>query len=100
MRCLVRYPPAATEVANAIRRYDQPDINQAASLVREIERTEAYLALRPKLNERVEGEIRRAALRRFPYSLSYVIENNFVIVLPCMHQHQSPRSRDDLLRSQ
>jgi plasmid stabilization system protein ParE len=98
VRYSVRYTPAAAaEVAIAIRWYDQPDINQAASFVREIERTEAHLTSHPELYQRAEGEIRRAVLRRFPYSLFYVIENVSVIVLACMHQHQNPRSREDLL---
>jgi len=97
----VRYKPAASaEIVNAIRWYDQPHINQAASFVREIERTETHLTSRPELYQRVEGEIRRAVLRRFPYSLFYMIENDSVIVLACMHQHQKPRSREDLLGSQ
>jgi len=96
----VRYTPAAAaEVANTIRWYDQPDINQATSFVRELERTETHLTSRPALYQRIEGEIRRAVLRRFPYSLFYVIENDSVIVLACMHQHQIPRSREDLLGS-
>ena len=97
----VRYKPAAAaEVANAIAWYAEPEIDQAASFVRELERTEAHLMSRPELYQRVEGDIRRAVLRRFPYALFYVIENDLVIVLACMHQHQRPRSREDLLGSQ
>ena len=44
----VRYTPAAAaEVANAILWYDQSSINQAASFVGEMERTEAHLTSRP-----------------------------------------------------
>ena len=97
----VRYQPAAAaEVENAIRWYGRPEIDQAAAFILELERTEAHLASHPALFQRVEGEIRRAVLRRFPYSLFYVIEIDIVLVLACMHHHQEPRSRDDLLGSQ
>ncbi len=52
----------------------------------------------PALYQRVEGEIRRAVLRRFPYSLFYVIEQDQVIVLAFMHQHQKPRTREELIK--
>ena len=97
----VRYKPAAAaEVENAIGWYGRPEINQGTAFVLELERTEAHLASHPELYQRVEGEIRRAVLRRFPYSLFYVIEIDLVLVLTCMHHHQKPRSRGDLLGSQ
>lgn len=101
MRYPVRYTPAAAaEVENGIGWYGQTDINQGAAFVQEIERTEVHLASHPELYQRVEGEIRRAVLRRFPYALFYVIEIDLVLVLACMHHHQKPRSREDLLGSQ
>jgi hypothetical protein len=38
-------------------------------------------------------------LRRFPYSLFYVIEKDEVIVLACMHQHQKPLTLEELIKS-
>lgn len=100
MRYTVRYKPAAAaEVTRAIGWYGQPEINQATAFLRELERTEAHLTNHPELYQRVEDEIRRAILRRFPYSLFYAIEQNQVIVLACMHQHQKPKTRDELTGS-
>jgi plasmid stabilization system protein ParE len=97
----VRYnAAAAAEIETAIGWYNQPDIHQGAAFVRKLERTEAHLASHPELYQRIEGAIRRAVLRRFPYSLFYVIEIDRVLVLACMHHHQKPRSREDLLGSQ
>jgi plasmid stabilization system protein ParE len=94
----VRYKRAASaELEAAIVRYAQPEINQASAFVKDIERTEAHLRAQPALYQKVEGEIRRAVLRRFPYALFYVIEQDEVIVLACLHQHQKPRTRQELL---
>lgn len=93
----IRYKQAASaEVEAAISRYAQPEINQASAFVKDLERTEAHLRALPALYQKIEGEIRRAVLRRFPYSLFYVIEREEVIVLACMHQHQKPRTREEL----
>lgn len=74
MRYTVRYKAAAAaEVVNAIARHAQPEINQASAFLRELERTEAHLAANPELYQRVEDDMRRAVLRRFPYSLFYVM---------------------------
>jgi plasmid stabilization system protein ParE len=86
--CSVRYSSAAAaEIRKAIAWYNKPDIGQSPAFVQELERTEAHRRSRPELYQRVEGEIRRAILRRFPYSLFYVIENNLPLVLACMHHH-------------
>ena len=93
----VRYKrAAAAEVEAAIFRYAQPEINQLSAFVKDLERTESHLRTQPALYQRVEGEIRRAVLRRFPYLLFYVIEKDQVVVLAFMHQHQKPRTRVEL----
>ncbi len=98
MRYSVRYKlAAAAEIANAIAWYSRPEVNQGEAFVQDVERTEAHLSAHPELYQRVEDEIRRAVLRRFPYSLFYVIEQDLVVVLACMHHHQKPRTRNELL---
>jgi plasmid stabilization system protein ParE len=95
----VRYNRAASaEVEAAIAHYAQPEINKASSFIKDLERTEAHLRALPALYQRVEGDIRRAVLRSFPYSLFYVIEQDEVLVLACMHQHQAPRTREELIK--
>ena len=98
MPYLVRYKrAAAAEIEALISWHAQPEINQASAFVKDLERTESHLRTQPALYQRVEGEIRRAVLRRFQYSLFYVIEQDQVIVLAFMHQHQKPRTREELI---
>ncbi len=94
----VRYKrAAAAEVETAITWYAQPEINQASAFVQALERSEVHLRTQPALYQRVEGEIRRAVMRSFPYSLFYIIEQNEVIVLAFIHQRQKPRRREELI---
>ena len=39
----------------------------------------------------VRGDVRRAPLRRFPYALFYVNEEEWTVVLACMHFRRDPR---------
>jgi len=97
VRYSVRYKrAAAAEVESALSWYGQPEINRTSTFLKDLERTESHLRTHPELYQGVEGEIRRAVLRRFPYSLFYVIEQDQVIVLAFLHQHQKPRTLEEL----
>ena len=63
----------------------------------EFERISGFVARNPYLYACVEDEIIRVNLSRFPYSLFYVIDGDFVNVLSCFHQHREPKTRRQLL---
>lgn len=91
---LIFKPLAQAEVAEAFAWYSQPDIGMGSEFLDEFERIERF---NPLLHPRVEDDIRRASLRRFPYSLFYVIDGTEVQVLSCFHQHRDPKARSQLL---
>jgi len=100
VRYSVRYKrAAAAEVENAISWYAQPEISQASAFIQDIQLTESHLRTHPELYQRVEGDVRRAVLRRFPYSVFFLVEQDQVVVLAFMHQHQRPRTREELTKS-
>ena len=100
MRYSVGYKrAAASEVESAIAWYAKPEINQTSAFVNDLQLTESHLRTHPELYQRVEGDVRRAVLRRFPYSLFFLIEQDQVVVLAFMHQHQRPRTREELTKS-
>lgn len=81
---------AEAEIAEAFAWYDQSGIDQGRAFLVELERVERFVRLNPLLYPKVEGDIRRANLRRFPYSLFYVVDGDTVAVLSCFHQHRDP----------
>ena len=81
---------AETEIAEAFAWYDQNEIDQGSAFLVELERVERFVRLNPLLYPKVEGEVRRANLRRFPYSLFYVVDGDVIAVLSCFHQHRDP----------
>ena len=44
----------------------------------------------PQSNQLVHRDIRRALLRRFPYCIFYVLEDEEVTVLACFHAKREP----------
>lgn len=96
----VSYKPAAVaELREAFQWYEgeRPDLGR--EFLSEIARVERHLAATPELYQRVEDELRRATLRRFPYGLFYLIEGDAVVVLACLHLHRDPATIADLLKS-
>jgi len=81
---------AEAEIAEAFAWYDQDGIGQGLAFFAELERVERFIRLNPLLYPRVEGEIHRANLRRFPYALFYVVDGGTISVLSCFHQHRDP----------
>ena len=90
-------PLAEAEVAEAFAWYSQPDIGMGAEFLDELERIERFIRFNPLLYPTIDDDMRRASLRRFPYSLFYVIDDDQVQVLSCFHQSRDPKNRGELL---
>jgi toxin ParE1/3/4 len=94
----VEYKAAAeAEIGDIFRDYQQQRQGLGVDFLDELARIEGHLQANPALYQRVDGDMRRAVLRRFPYGLFYVIDGGRVNVLACLHLHREPRSRDELL---
>ena len=81
---------AEAEIAEAFAWYAQPEIDKGRDFIADLERVERFIRMNPSLYPLVEGDIHRANLRRFPYSLFYVVDGETVSVLSCFHQHRDP----------
>jgi plasmid stabilization system protein ParE len=96
----VSYKPAAVaELREAFQWYEVERQGLGLEFLSEIARVERHLVTTPELYQRVEGELRRATLRRFPYGLFYLIEGDGVVVIGCLHLHRDPAALVDLLKS-
>jgi hypothetical protein len=98
MAARVLYKAAAeAEIGDVYRGYETEREGLGAEFLDELSRIEGHLRLNPALYQRVDGEMRRAVLRRFPYGLFYVVDDAQVNVLACFHLHRKPRSLRELL---
>jgi plasmid stabilization system protein ParE len=82
---------AEAELADAHDWYGAQAPHAARSFLTEFEALKHRLANNPAQFPAVEGEVRRAAFRRFPYILFFVIEAGEVRVFACFHASRDPR---------
>ena len=86
------------EIENAYVWFEDQLHGLGGRFIVELEQLGARLAENPLLCQVVEPpDIRRGLTHRFPYALLYRVLDNEVDVLACFHQHQRPRTRDELL---
>ncbi|TAJ40880.1 MAG: type II toxin-antitoxin system RelE/ParE family toxin [Reyranella sp.] len=98
MAAEVIYKAAAeAEIEIAFREYESQQSGLGTQFLDELHRIEGHLRLNPALYQRIDGDLRRAVLRRFPYGLFYVIDDEQVSILACLHLRRDPRSRADLV---
>jgi plasmid stabilization system protein ParE len=81
---------ARLELSEAARWYSQSSINKGEEYLNDIDRTESYLKSSPLIYSKVSDDVRRAVLKRFPYSLFYTVDDETVTVLSCFHQSREP----------
>ncbi len=81
---------AADELDEAYRWYENQREGLGDDLLEEFLKSVERVASNPQLYPTVEGDIRRAPLRRFPYSLFYRIEPDQIGVIAFFHGKRDP----------
>ena len=84
-------PQARAEIREARRWYEGQVPGLGRAFIAELDATLAFLKLHPQMHAAVseDGNVRRALLHRFPYSLVYeVMDANEIVVLACRHVRQ------------
>jgi plasmid stabilization system protein ParE len=84
------HPSAEAEFVDAIRHYEQQENGLGRDFAYEvyaaIERCLAYPGAWPIL----EGDIRRALVKRFPYGVLYAADSDNLLIVAIMHLHRQP----------
>lgn len=85
------HPAAEAEFSNAIQYYEdvEPGLGQdfAVEVYSAVQRAVAY----PRVWVILEGEVRRALVRRFPYGILYSEEEDEgILIVAVMHLHRDP----------
>lgn len=84
-------PQARAEIREARGWYEGQIPGLGRAFIAEVEATLAFLRLHPQMYAAVsdDGNVRRALLHRFPYSLVYeVMAVDDIVVLACRHVRQ------------
>ncbi|MBL9012801.1 MAG: type II toxin-antitoxin system RelE/ParE family toxin [Myxococcales bacterium] len=88
---LVVEPSAARDIADADAHYAQ--FEKADAFLSAIDDLFEQLTSRPLMYPAIHGDVRRALLRRFPFSVFFIVEGHAVVVLAVHHQRRDPASR-------
>ena len=86
---------AKREMDESIAWYESQREQLGLELAIEIDRTLQNVSRNPKQFPLTRGEVRQALLRRFPYGVHYVVEDNLVVVLAVFHVKRNPSQLED-----
>ena len=84
------HPAASAELFDAIAFYDARAVGLGRAFLNEAERTLILIRRFPKIGPIIDGDVRRFAFSRFPFSLIYRLPSDSVRVLAVMHHRQRP----------
>ena len=84
-------PEAEADISEAYQWYEAQDEGLGDEFLRSVDACLAAVQRMPKANTAIYHDIRRALLRRFPYSILYLIEADRIIVIACFHVRRNPK---------
>ena len=86
---------ARQEMAESIAWYDSQRADFGIEFASEIESFLTSIADTPEQFGKVRGDVRRAVLRRFPYTIHFLIESHRIVVLAVFHAKRNPKRLED-----
>ena len=91
MSVTVRFHPAAEEeLVAAAAWYESQQPNLGARFLLEVEDAVSRVQVQPLLYQALDGDVRRAPIRVFPYALIFRVQRAQCVVLAVMHLHREP----------
>ena len=82
---------AQKELDDSVAWYHERDARLSVEFTIEIENYLQRICANPKQFPQIRGEVRRAILRRFPYSIHFLPEANRIVILAVFHGKRAPR---------
>jgi hypothetical protein len=83
-------PAARAELLEAQSHYDKAWLGLGSDFVAEVERVLQLLRQRPTLGAPAAAHTRRFSLRRFPYSVIYLVEPDKLTIVALAHHRRRP----------
>lgn len=80
---------AQLEVQEAFRYYQEISEGLGFEFMRSLDAALQSIKRSPSAYQRIYQETRRALLRKFPYAIFYIVEENHIVVIACFHQKRS-----------
>jgi plasmid stabilization system protein ParE len=84
------HPEATSELLNAVDWYEASSPGLGGEFLRAFDATTAFIERNPAAYPRIRGSVRRAVMRRFPYSVIYTSGERGIMILACFHGRRDP----------
>lgn len=88
MKKVTFHEEADAEVNEAARYYEERALGLGLSFLDDVEEAIEQVLANPEACQRSSEEVRRKLLRRFPYSLLYVVESDRIRIIAVAHQRR------------
>lgn len=86
----VYHPDALTEYADAALYYEERVPGLGTDFTKEIDAAIENIGLTPECCRRVDEDVRRYLVHRFPYGILYTIEEGYFLIVAVMHLSREP----------
>ncbi len=83
-------PPAEAELEEAQGWYEERTRGLGQEFVTCVQATIEVVSRNPEQFQRVDGEVRRALVRRFPYAVLYLADPESVAIIAVFHTSRDP----------
>ncbi|TWJ17548.1 type II toxin-antitoxin system RelE/ParE family toxin [Geobacter argillaceus] len=90
MKQVTFHEDARAELAEASHYYEDCISGLGQALIDDVEKTASEILAHPKACKLISKNLRRKVLRRFPYSLIYVVETDRVRIMAVAHHKRRP----------
>ena len=82
-------PDAKADISSAVRWYQRRDPKLAFSFMLEVLAIRRRISQYPYQFPLINGKVRRALLKGFPYSVYYSLDNRTISVIAVLHQRRA-----------
>ncbi len=93
-------PIASSSESRAKEWYERRPAGLGLDIARTVEAALSEAAMHPALCRQVGRRCRRTLLRRFPYTLVFMIHEGVFVEVACFHQHRDPKTLRDRVRTE
>jgi plasmid stabilization system protein ParE len=90
-RLIIR-PDAELDIRDAFNWYEAQTLGLGSEFVRAVDVCLSHIGRNPSAYPIIFKQARRVFIRRFPYGIFYVLDQDLIIVIACFHSKRNPKS--------
>jgi toxin ParE1/3/4 len=89
-------PEAVKDLHSAAHWYEEQRKGLGSAFMLSIEAGLATLQRNPEHFAKVEGDLRRIVIKRFPYGIFFIVESEIILVTAIFHSSRNPVDRTSI----